>query len=191
MQRLWTLAAIALLPILCGCVSSRVTQPAPPTTNFKDFKSISYSVHATDVTEYGSDVRYGRDCVSLFGTLLGMKLKDMGYAVAPAGERADISIDVAVTEASKGNSAARLLVGFGAGRAALLFNATFNDAHGRRIAALSGGRSYTGMELNQSPFPSKMALQTRAATRSVQQLEEFIENDGKAPAPDQSNRSPM
>jgi hypothetical protein len=77
-----------------------------------------------------------------------------------------------VTAAKKGSGAKRFWIGFGAGRAVLLFDATFTDASGRNIAA----------------FPNETELATAAATRSIVQLEEFMLNGGTFPSHEKTQR---
>lgn len=103
----------------------------------------------------------------------------MGYLVTPDATQADLRIDIPITEVKPGSGAARLWIGMGAGRAVFMFTANFAAADGRHLGAFDGGRSYTGMELNQSAFPSHDELATRAAVRSVEQIEAYLRGGGQ------------
>ena len=82
--------------------------------------------------------------------MLRNKLSSMGYRVMDPSEPSDFSIDVNIKAAKPGSAATRLWIGFGAGRAVLLFDALFLDLDGNRIASFEGGRSHTGMEFRES-----------------------------------------
>jgi hypothetical protein len=151
---------------------------------------VAYTVHVNADTEYGSDMKYAKDTVSLLDTLVGKKLVDMGYAVAAAGVKPDLTLDISVTAVKQGSGAARFWVGFGAGRAVLLFDATFTDTQGAPLARFDGGRSYTGMEIGKQ-FASNDDISIMAATRSVSQIEEFMRNGGAFPDPKGESPRPM
>ncbi len=172
---------IASTLLLTACVTPTVTQKPTTTIDFTRFKTVTYTVHPTPTTEYGSDMKYSKETISLFDTLLGKKLKDMGYVVAASGAPPDLDIDVAVTGVKEGNAALRFFVGFGAGRAIMVFDAVFRDSQGVQLAAFQGGRSYTGMEFGQA-FAGNEDIQLMAATRSVNQIEEFMKNGGTFPS---------
>ncbi|HEX5461055.1 MAG TPA: DUF4410 domain-containing protein [Steroidobacteraceae bacterium] len=177
--------AIALIAIGLGaCTTPQVLERPSRTADFSHFKTVAYRVHMNDQTEVGDDakdVKYAHDAVNLLQAMLGAKLESIGYTVPKDGEKADLSIDVLVTEVKPGSTAARFWVGFGAGRAAFHFTARFTDAHGADLGSFAGGRLYTGMELNQGAFPSFEELATRAASRSADQIAEYIQGDGSLP----------
>jgi hypothetical protein len=176
-MRIQPIVTGALLILLAGCVTPTVTQRPALDIDFARFKTVAYKVHVTPTTEYGSDMKYANDTISLVDTLLGRKITELGYVLPAADARPDLAIDVAISAVKQGSAAARVLVGFGAGRAVLMFDASFEDSRGSRLASFQGGRSYTGMEFGQG-FAGNDQIQTLAATRAVSQIEEFMRNGG-------------
>jgi len=167
---------VALGVTLASCVTARVVEKPANPINFTQFRTVSYSVRASPQTEYTSDdEEFGGDTIALFEAMLGQKLRGLGYQVVEGS--ADFSIDVDVKAAKSGNAAARFLVGFGAGRAVLLWDAVFSDTEGKRLAVLEGGRSHTGMEFGES-FANDDQIQAIAVTASIRQIEDFIKHDG-------------
>jgi hypothetical protein len=55
------------------------------------------------------------------------------------------------------------------------------DADGNRIASFEGGRSHTGMEFGEG-FAGKDQIQAIAVTKSVKQIQDFVENDSAIPS---------
>jgi hypothetical protein len=181
MKTMLNLGALLITIALTGCVTAQVAQAPSAPFVYTDFKSVSYDVHMTAQTEVADDAedrQYAENATELFRSLLGVKLKELGYVVTPDATQADLRIDVPITEVKPGSGAARFWVGMGAGRAVFTFSANFTTRDGRRLGAFEGGRSYTGMELNQSAFPSHDELATRAAVRSVEQVEQYLRGGG-------------
>lgn len=179
-----TTTTILVALLLSGCVTPAVIQKPASAIDFSKFKTVSFVVREDQQTEYGvgdEALHYGKQTISLIRSLLGTRLADMGYQTVELSAPHDFSIDVYVTEVKPGSTAARLLIGFGAGRADTEFKATFADSQGAVLAILAGGRSYTGGEMNVPALPDKSILGTLAATRSVDQLEAFIHNGGALP----------
>lgn len=179
-----TIAATLLAAVLAltGCVTATVAEAPSAPFVYTDFKTVYYDVHLTPQTEVPDDAdgrEYAQTATAIFRSLLGAKLAALGYSVTPDATKADLRIDVPITEAKPGSGAARFWVGMGAGRAVFTFTASFTAADGRKLGAFDGGRSYTGMELNQSAFPSPDELATRAAVRSVEQIEQYLHGGGK------------
>jgi len=180
MRRVLIIAAL----VLSGCVTPTVTKKTTESINFSQFKTVSYRVHASPTTEYGDDEeahKYGADTISLFDSLLSSRLTRMGYRIVPQPESADLNVDVTVNTVKPGSRAARMWIGFGAGRAVTLFDASFTNPQGGVVASFEGGRSYTGMELNVSPWAGKSDISASAATRCVDQIETFMVNGGSFP----------
>lgn len=175
-RRLLTLATILLA---CGCVTPKAHEDSLGNIDFSKYKTVAYKVHDLPSTEYGGDKSYGTGVIDIFDTLLGKKLASMGFQVVQPGAAADLSLDVAVKAAKPGSGAARVWVGFGAGRAITTFDAVFSDST-RKIASFDGGQSYTGMEFGKS-FASKEDIQLWAAVEAVRQVERFIKGGGKFP----------
>jgi hypothetical protein len=176
-MRYFLLFAGVVLISLSACVTPEVTQKPAGNIDFTRFKTVAYKVHANPDTEYGSDKQYATSTISLLDTLVGKKLAAMGYAVVASETKPDLTLDLSVTAVKEGSGAARFWVGFGAGRAVLLFDAAFTDSKGAPLAGFQGGRSYTGMEFGKA-FAGKDDISIMAATRSVDQIEEFMKNGG-------------
>lgn len=174
-SRLLLLAAVSI--VFLGCVTPKVTQHSIEQVDFARFHTATYRVHDTPTTEYGSDANYAKETMALFDTLVGEKLTALGYTAPPAGSSPDLTIDVAVSALKEGSGAARFWVGFGAGRAIFLFDASFIDSAGKKVASFEGGRSYTGMEFGHA-FAGKDDIRIMAATRGVSQIEQFMRNGG-------------
>lgn len=172
-------ASVLLLTLsLTSCITPEVTRMPPSDTDFGQYKTVSYKVHTTPSTEFGSGqeaLEYGRSTITLFDALLGPRLKSMGHTISD--ESPDLIIDIAVKAVKPGSAAARFWVGFGAGRAVLLFDATFTDRNGKALGSFQGGRAHTGLEFGQS-FASIDEIQSYAATGAVQQIAQFMRNDG-------------
>lgn len=175
--------ALSLVLLVAGCVTPQVIEPPVSGTDFRQYKTIRYTIRDLPTTEYGSGDpgrKYGRETIALFDALLAKKLEAMGYTISQ--DDAELNLDVVVLAAKPGSAAARFWVGFGAGRAVFLFNADFKDREGRSLGAFQGGRSHTGMEFGQS-FASLEEIQSFAATRAAAQVEEFMRSGSSAFAP--------
>lgn len=174
------ISIIILAASLSGCISASLTQKAPADVNFKAFKTVAYSVHAAKDIETDQNPAFSQQEIAMFRSSLGSRMEIMGYEVVTDKDAADFCIDVAVTEAKQGNAAGRFLVGFGAGRAAMQFDATF-QTHGRQVAAFSGGKSMTGMAPGEI-WANVDDIQIAAVTGGTRQIMEFILNGGDIPA---------
>jgi hypothetical protein len=179
-----SVALVAALTILSGCVTPTVTKQTAQPVDFSKFKSITYRVHASEAIEYadGPDgFRYGQDTMALIDSLLSARLARMGYKVVSRADEHDLEVDVSLTAAKPGSRAARIWVGFGAGRAITLFDARFMGSDGAVLTSFQGGRSFSGMELNVSPWAGNSDISASAATRCVDQIETFMTNRGAFP----------
>lgn len=175
---------IISLMLLSGCVTPAVTQHPVHRIDFSQFGAVAYKVHASEAVEYGDGeigLKYGHDTIALIDSLLSARLTQMGHKVVAQTDNHDLEIDINVTAAKPGSAAARFWVGFGAGRAVTLFDAKFTRTSGAALASFQGGRSFTGMEWNVSPFAGKSDISASAATRCVDQIETFMANGGDFP----------
>lgn len=182
-RSLWLLAIFGNLAWMAGCVTPSVIRAPLGRVDFAQFKTVAYVVRQDDRTEIGDGdegKQFARDTLEVLRSILGARLADDGYRIVDAAVPHDLSIDVLITEVKPGSAAARFWVGFGAGRADTEFDASFS-ADGKALAAFHGGRSFTGMELNVSGWSGHSEISTLAATRSVQQIEEFMRNGGTLP----------
>lgn len=172
-----TLILCAVLFLVSSCVVPQMVEtPSSGAQDFTQFKRVSYVIRDTAETEYGSDRNYDKATLTLFDAMLGSKLRSMGFEVVDA-KQAQFSIDVIVTAVKQGNAALRFFIGFGAGRAVLTYRAQFTDAAANTLGAFDGGRSHLGTEFGES-FADADQIQAIAVSKSVQQIEEFIKNNG-------------
>lgn len=171
-------AFLSFLVFITSCVVPQMVETPGPgvQVDFTKLKTVSYVVRDTPETEYGSDRSYDKSTLTLFDAMLGAKLRAMGLEVVDP-KQAQFSIDVIITAVKQGNAALRFWVGFGAGRAVLTYRAQFTNAAGDRLGAFDGGRSHTGGEFGES-FADADQIQAIAVSKSVQQIEEFIKNNG-------------
>lgn len=179
--------SVLLCIAVAGCVVPTVTQKAAPGVNFKAFRTVSYSVQAASDIEIEQDRKFSDLEIALLGAELDRRLHVMGYEIAGSCATADFCLNVAVTESKEGAPAARFLIGFGAGRAVLKFDAAFTNSRGQTIAAFKGGRSLTGMAPGEI-FAGTDDIQGAAVSRATQQISEFILNDGDIPDPRTAKR---
>lgn len=173
--------ALTIALLLSGCVTPKVIQQPAQKIDFSAFKTVSYSVRPSEYAQYGAGeeaITYAKETIANLDALLGSRLKLMGYQVVDVGSTADLAIQVEVTAAKPGDAATRFFVGFGAGRAVTTFTASFKTPDGKTIGSFEGGRSYTGMELNTDPFAKGDNISLMAATRSVEQIRDFMLNGG-------------
>lgn len=178
------IAIVAAAVAMSGCVSPIVTRKPAQQVDFSKFQSVTYKVHASENAEYGDGedgVKYGQDTIALIDALLSTRLAGMGHKVVARTDDHDLEVDVDVTVVKPGSRAARIWVGFGAGRAVTLFDARFIGPDGAVLASFQGGRAFTGMEWNVSPWAGKSDISASAATRCVDQIETFMANGGVFP----------
>lgn len=167
--RVAILAGLVLL--FAGCVSTRATKPPAAGVDFKQYSRVKLVV--TDAV----NTPYSKAGLPMFQGLLRGRLEAMGYSVAETD--GPLNLTVRVVEFSPGDRALRMLVGFGAGRAVFKYTARLEDASGRFLAELEGGKSYHGMELVDNPtFKSEEATRMGLVSCSVSQIARFIETNG-------------
>jgi hypothetical protein len=160
-----------------GCVTATMTQKGSTGVAFRAFKTVALFVHATPATKFDSDREFGVDEIAVLNEALAQRLQTMGYANPASGTTAELTVDISVTKAKRGNPAARFFVGLGAGRAALTFDAAFKDSDGRNIAEFQGRESFTGTDLATKSADDN-DIKYSAVTRAVQQVTEFMLNNG-------------
>lgn len=59
-----------------------------------------------------------------------------------------LTLKVNVTEFDPGDAAARMIIGFGAGRGSLVYSAEYTDSAGQILAKMDGQERFTGGEIN-------------------------------------------
>ncbi|MFM7103653.1 MAG: DUF4410 domain-containing protein [Verrucomicrobiota bacterium] len=176
-MKTWPAAILVCLWVLvAGCVSPRTTQPPAAGVDFRQYPKV------TLVVSDAVNTPYSKAGLPLFEGLLRGRLEAMGYLVTPTD--GSLNLTIRVVEFSPGDRALRALVGFGAGRAVFKYTARFEEASGRFLAELEGGKSYHGMEVVDNPtFKSDEATRMGLVSYSVSQIGRFIENHGARAAP--------
>jgi hypothetical protein len=162
----------AALAALVGCVSPHVNKPAPTTVDLSHFHRVKLTV--TDEVHSSSS----QQAVPMFAGLLRGRLADIGYEFVEANP--EMILEVRVNEFDEGDRALRFLVSFGAGRAVMKFTADFKDPSGNLLAELEGGKSYTGLELNDNALlKSDESTRMGMVSYPVSQIARFIEANGR------------
>jgi hypothetical protein len=165
---LYNLALVApLAAILAGCIAPQVVTPVNPAVDLLQFKSVR-----VEVVDHVNTL-FSREGLPMFAGLLKSRFESAGYTIVDS--HADMVVEVTVAEFTPGDRAARLLVGFGAGRALLKYTARFKDARGNLLAELEGGKAYTGMELvDNANLKSDESIRMGLISSSVSQIGAFI-----------------
>lgn len=133
-----------------GSMESRVREdspePAPafppPDAPLTDYESIAVSV-----TGAGQPVDEAQeDLIADLEARLIDELRGMGFSVRNEAD-AQLVLNAVVKEYSGGNSALRLVVGFGAGQASLQTSVNISDARGPTKASFDVKEKFSGMEM--------------------------------------------
>ncbi|HWU37491.1 MAG TPA: DUF4410 domain-containing protein [Candidatus Acidoferrum sp.] len=171
-MRVFSVATIAML--MSGCVTPQVVSPPKTTVDFRQYKTVKLVM----IDEVNTP--YSQEGLSRFEAFLKGRLQILGYSVGAAD--GDMTLEVRILSFSPGNTAARLIVGFGAGRAVLTYRASFRDRSGTLITELEGGKAFHGMELNlpDNPvFKTDEDIRLRMIQEAVLQVGQFIRNNGE------------
>jgi len=169
---MWVSMMVGFMFVLSGCVTPTVIRPASDSVNFKAYKSVKL-----EVTDWVKSP-YSEDGIPMLDGLLRGKLRSLGYTLVDSGD--DMTIEVNVTDFTEGSAAARFFVGFGAGRAVLIYRAKFLDQTGSVIAEFEGGKSYHGMELADNPlYKSEEEIKLGMIQQAAIQLGQFIQSNGR------------
>ncbi len=157
---------------LAGCVSPTITTPASAGVDFHQFHKVRLIV--TD----SAKTAYAKEGLPMFEGLLKGRLQSFGYTLVEADP--ELVVNVTVSQFDPGDRALRMVIGFGAGRAALKYTARFKDPTGKLLAELQGGKAYHGLEMNENTtFKSNESLRMGMISYSVSQIGEFIQNNGR------------
>lgn len=157
---------------LAGCVSPKVTTPAPAAMDFHQFQRVKLAITNSVPTVYAIKA------MPEFEGLLKGRLQSCGYTLVEADP--ELVVDVNVQQFDPGSRSTRFWVGFGAGRAVLKYTARCSDATGKLLAELQGGKAYSGMELSDNAlYKSDEGIRLGMISYSVSQIGEFIQNNGR------------
>lgn len=163
---------VGLLVALSGCVTPTVIRPAADSVNFRAYKTVKLEIKDWVKSPYSEDG------IPMLDGLLRGKLRSLGYTLVDSSE--DMTVEVNVSEFSPGSAAARFFLGFGAGKALLVYRAKFMDSSGSVIAEYEGGKSYHGMELSDNPlYKSEEEIKLGMIQQAAIQLGQFIQSNGR------------
>jgi hypothetical protein len=162
---------ISLVVSLISCVSTKSYKAVEGPIEFQNYKKIKLAIQDDVNTPYSSEG------LPMFEGLLKGKLKSLGFQVVDVDE--DMALDINVTAFKPGSTAARLLIGFGAGRAVFIYTANFKEKNGKLLTTLEGGKSYHGMEFIDNPlYKNDEELRMGMIQQAVIQIGDFIKNKG-------------
>lgn len=166
------LAVFALSVLLTACVTPTVIKPVSGSVDFRTYKSVKLEV------KDGVNSPYSQEGAPLLEGLLNGKLKSLGFTLVQANE--DMTIEVHIMDFTPGSAAARFFVGFGAGKAVLIYRAKFLDRTGSLIAEFEGGKSYHGMEIADNPlYKTDEEIQLGMIQQAAIQIGQFIQSNGR------------
>ena len=163
---------VGLLFFLSGCVTPVVIKPVSGPVDFKAFRTVKLEVKDSVKSAYSEDG------IPMLEGLIQGKLKSLGYSLVEGGE--DMSIEMNVMDFTPGSGAARFFIGFGAGRALLVYRAKFLAKDGSLITEFEGGKSYHGMELADNPlYKTDEEIKLGMIQQAAIQVGQFIQNNGR------------
>ncbi len=136
--------AIGLLPLLLAttaCSTRQVSVTSAPQLQIAS----SIEVQLQHVpNEYTREGPVDEQLLKDFSRHVRSELLQRGYEVDPGSP---VRLDVDVHAFNPGNTTARILVGFGAGRGSLLYTARFVSGDGEVLAQIDGQERHTGGEI--------------------------------------------
>ncbi len=170
-MRVFSIAMVAML--VSGCVTPQVVSPPKTNVDFRQYKTVKLVMIDEVKTPYS------KESLPVFEAFLKGRLQYLGYSVGAAD--GDLTLEVRILSFAPGNEAARLLVGFGAGRAVLTYRASFKDRSGALITELEGGKAYHGMELgsDNAYFKTDEDIRVGMIQEAALQVGRFIRNNGE------------
>jgi hypothetical protein len=135
---------IGLLPLLLAttaCSTHQVSVISAPQLELAS--SIEVQLQRVP-NEYTAEGPVDEQLLKDFSRHVRSELLQRGYEVDPGSP---VRLEVAVHAFNPGNTAARILVGFGAGRGSLLYTARFVSEDGEVLAQIDGKERHTGSEI--------------------------------------------
>jgi hypothetical protein len=136
--------SIGLLPFLlatAACSTHQVSVTEAPQLQLAS----SIEVQLQHVpNEYTREGPVDEQLLKDFSRYVRSELLQRGFEVDPGSP---VRLDVDVHAFKPGNTAARILVGFGAGRGSLIYTARFVDENGEVLAQIDGNERHTGSEI--------------------------------------------
>ncbi len=136
--------AIGLLPLLLAttaCSTHQVSVTSAPRLQLAS----SIEVQLQHVpNEYTREGPVDEQLLKDFSRHVRSELLQRGYEVDPGSP---VRLEVDVHAFNPGSTAARILVGFGAGRGSLLYTARFVSEDGEVLAHIDGTERHTGSEI--------------------------------------------
>ena len=138
------LIAVVLMSLV-GCLSTKQTNTLSRDAIGCD-KAVN--VQVTGLSAHSNiSAPISQDILNTLSREIKGQLIISGFDLAEHGDDAIyLHVDVSVYKA--GNQALRVLVGFGAGRASLIYTAQYKDVGGNVLATMNGQERLTGMEIS-------------------------------------------
>jgi hypothetical protein len=157
---------------LSACVTPKITKPPEEPIDFKQYKKVKLVVFDEVKTPYSIEG------MPMFEGLLKGKLQSLGYSMVEQDE--DMLLETRITDFKPGSAALRFWVSFGAGKAVLIYIASFKDRSGKLLTTLDGGKSYHGLEITDNPlYKTEEEIRMGMIQLSVIQIGQFIKNNGR------------
>ena len=135
---------IGLLPLLlatAACSTHQVSVTSAPQLQIAS----SIEVQLQHVpNEYTADGPVDEQLLKNFSRYVRSELLQRGYEVDPGSP---VRLEIDVHAFKPGSTAARILIGFGAGRGSLIYTARFVSEGGEVLAQIDGQERHTGSEI--------------------------------------------
>lgn len=136
-----TIGSVILLLFTAACSTHQVAVTSAPELEIASNIEVLFR-HVPN--EYTSEGPIDEQLLKNFSRHLRGELLQRGYEVDPG---APVRLEVDVHAYVPGSTAKRLLIGFGSGRASLLYTARFVNADGELLAKIDGQERFTGSEM--------------------------------------------
>ena len=133
--------ALPLLLVASACSTHQVSAPAAPRLELASNIDVQLE-HVPN--QYTGEGPVDEQLLREFSRHIRSELLQRGYEV---DEGSPVRLEVDVHAYVPGNTAARILVGFGAGRASLLYTARYVGEDGEVLARIDGQERHTGHEV--------------------------------------------
>ncbi len=137
----FTVGLLTLLLATTACSTHQVS--VAPEPQLKLESSIEVKLQHVP-NEYTAEGPVDAQLLKDFSRHLRIELLRRGYEVDPGSP---VRLEVDVHAINLGSAAARILIGFGAGRASLLYTARYVSEDGKVLAQIDGQERHTGSEM--------------------------------------------
>ncbi|CCK81241.1 uncharacterized protein TOL2_C30840 [Desulfobacula toluolica Tol2] len=145
--------------LVTGCSTKHIAQA--PSGNLASISNNISEIHINGAGQ-GVDDRLLHDLEKY----LKAKLIIAGFDIDDEKEGMTLAVDVKTF--SPGNAAARLIIGFGAGRGSLIYTAKYISSDGKVFAEMEGQERFTGLEVGfNNEYGGATTLQGADKARNV------------------------